>query len=114
MTDASIVTITAAFLIFGGQVVTMIQNIFLGKKSDDLVKKSDAIHNLADGTLTAIRAELSAAMSKVSDLERLVGVLADRKGDTGRTGRTGETGKTGETGEAGEPGKDSYHTNRES
>lgn len=97
MTDTAIATITGAFLLFGGQLVTMVQNIVLGRKSD-------AIHHLADGTLTAIRAELTTATAKVSDLERLVSQLADRKGDTGDTGETGKTGRTGDTGP---PGKNS-------
>ena len=94
MTDAAIATIAAAALIFGGQVVTMVQNVYLGKKSE-------AIKDLADGTLTAVRGELKAALEKASDLQSLVATLADRKGDTGRTGDTGKTGETGPTGETG-------------
>lgn len=97
MTDTAVATITAAFLIFGGQVVTMVQNIYLAKKTD-------VIKELADGTLTSIRAELSAAVEKVSKLESLVVTLAERKGETGATGRTGDTGKTGITGKTGETG----------
>ena len=108
MTDTSIATITAAVLVLSGQVVNYFQTRSVSKKTDE-------IHDLADGNLTRITEQLKTANTKieaqnakVGDLEKLVTRLADRKGDAGEpgaVGRTGETGKTGPTGEAGAIGK---------
>jgi len=98
MTDAAIATIMGAFLLFGGQVVTMIQNVFISRKSDE-------IHTLADGNLRSIKEELAAATEKVASLDKLVALLADRKGDAGEPGKQGEVGETGKTGKTGETGR---------
>ena len=100
MTDQSVATVSAACLLFGGQLVTMLQNVFLAKKAD-------SIHDLADGNLSAIRADLEAANgkleaqnAKVASLEALVGTLANTKGEPGPRGEPGETGQQGRPGTA--------------
>ena len=104
MTDTAISTITAAAFLFAGQVVTVIQNVMIARKTDQ-------IHTLTDGSLSRVLNDLKAANTKiesqsekVQSLEKMVALLVSKKGDTGATGATGKQGLPGEPGETGEQG----------
>jgi hypothetical protein len=84
------------------------------KKTEVLVAKTDAIHDLANGNLSRLASELKLANEKIVGMERLVTTLAKSNeqaiaatlpGPVGPAGETGPQGEVGPQGETGPKGK---------
>jgi hypothetical protein len=76
-------------------------------KADVVIRKTDEIHTLTNSTMTQVRSDLSNALTKIGEMERLIAALhaANLPRDIpGPAGAPGEVGPAGPVGQEGPPG----------